>query len=178
MNYLFQLTRPLRGATKYNLPSVQEFMISTHTPLAGRDMRTVMQIASPSNFNSHAPCGARHIPNAGMGIVILFQLTRPLRGATEAARRRRSGAKISTHTPLAGRDRLAANRSICQFISTHTPLAGRDITVDKCKLRVLVISTHTPLAGRDSKMLYTLPSHRLNQGVDKNFCYSVSFDFA
>lgn len=62
-------------------------------------------------------------------------------------------------------------------ISAHTPLVGRDNAEHDALFDVL-ISTHTPLAGRDSKILYTLPSYRLNQGVDKNWGYSVSFIFS
>ena len=79
--------------------------ISTHAPLAGRDDFAVSHALPPKNFNPRAPCGARlagvrvtssggqistHAPLAGRdllvlapGIVILaFQPTRPLRGAT------------------------------------------------------------------------------------------------
>ena len=57
-------------------------MISTHTPLAGRD--TVFQFA----------------PN----LRLVFQLTRPLRGVTYSEGYEKNYGKISTHTPLAGRD--------------------------------------------------------------------------
>ena len=64
------------------------------------------------------------------GIEVLgdtFQPTRPLRGATEAIQAATDAIKISTHAPLAGRDlRHLQHRGRHQRISTHAPLAGRD----------------------------------------------------
>ena len=57
-------------------------MISTHAPLAGRDV-LLWNIA----------------PREGK-----FQPTRPLRGATVRAANRSPIGNISTHAPLAGRD--------------------------------------------------------------------------
>ena len=101
---IFQLTRPLRGATSERARFVRTLPISTHTPLAGRDETLPFYIAAVTNFNSHAPCGARH----GKGFYVYtdeqFQLTRPLRGATDFWRGGILMYSISTHTPLAGRD--------------------------------------------------------------------------
>ena len=78
-----------------------------------------------------------------------FQPTRPLRGATAGLMHRLSAFDISTHAPLAGRDRrrfLSAFRS--DRISTHAPLAGRDQQKNLFPMSTK-ISTHAPLAGRD-----------------------------
>ena len=146
----FQLTRPLRGATLFCpalTPPAGDFNshapcgarhllafdvaaateISTHTPLAGRDVRVTVIAASPSNFNSHAPCGARHVS----------KLDTPTREI------------ISTHTPLAGRDYSITYCDMACAISTHTPLAGRDEGYIIISGHRRHISTHTPLAGRD-----------------------------
>ena len=56
----FLLTRPLRGATYHSAVWHLHHPISTHTPLAGRDLINWIMIASRSYFYSHAPCGARH----------------------------------------------------------------------------------------------------------------------
>ena len=79
---IFQLTRPLRGATAHQLLPLRGLRISTHTPLAGRD----------------------HFDGRSAGDVCRFQLTRPLRGATIDAIFVAVENSISTHTPLAGRD--------------------------------------------------------------------------
>ena len=78
-------------------------------------------------FNSHAPCGARLEYASGVYSVSVFQLTRPLRGATLDFGGSNAFCRISTHTPLAGRDRSASSPPRSFRISTHTPLAGRDI---------------------------------------------------
>ena len=148
-------------------------MISTHAPLAGRDVLVV-----------------------SIGIkVFKFQPTRPLRGATESVPAlATSDFLISTHAPLAGRDeelpdgepwnlyfnprapcgaRPAAKHPIMtnfrfqptrplrgatsglgltggiSWISTHAPLAGRDVEIGFKFHDGTAISTHAPLAGRD-----------------------------
>ena len=58
---IFQLTRPLRGATVTLILAMQEEVISTHTPLAGRDSKSYAAVLESGNVNSHAPCGARHV---------------------------------------------------------------------------------------------------------------------
>ena len=146
----FQPTRPLRGATTVQVDTMdmqQDFnprapcgarrdqardatgnAISTHAPLAGRDIVRSTAAIRVKNFNPRAPCGARpqqneprmsdlkistHAPLAGrddgrsssLNRTNKFQPTRPLRGATAATGWRvGSRRKISTHAPLAGRD--------------------------------------------------------------------------
>ena len=55
-----------------------------------------------------------------------FQLTRPMRGATNVVKIQGDCIKISTHTPHAGRDRAERGLKWKKAISTHTPHAGRD----------------------------------------------------
>ena len=57
-------------------------VISTHTPHAGRDVHVGRALWYRGDFNSHAPCGARHFDSAGGVRIYKFQLTRPMRGAT------------------------------------------------------------------------------------------------
>ena len=56
--------------------------VSIHAPRAGRDGRTVPTAASSRSFNPRAPCGARPKSHAYANNSILFQSTRPVRGAT------------------------------------------------------------------------------------------------
>ena len=85
-----------------------------------------------------------------------FQPTRPLRGATAAAKRAAHERPISTHAPLAGRDYSPWSEDGEFEISTHAPLAGRDpLRYDQ--LDVVDISTHAPLAGRDCMASSTPP---------------------
>ena len=57
--HLFQPTRPLRGATHFLVGDVFSFYISTHAPLAGRDVINSTAGRIHTNFNPRAPCGAR-----------------------------------------------------------------------------------------------------------------------
>ena len=58
---------------------------------------------------------------------IVFQLTRPMRGATYTLAANSQLGRISTHTPHAGRDYDSNDSRESFVISTHTPHAGRDI---------------------------------------------------
>ena len=88
--------------------------ISTHAPLAGRDEKQA--------------CLTRE--------EIVFQPTRPLRGATLVRLSKPTTSLISTHAPLAGRDEAPNQVLNLVLISTHAPLAGRDDRGGlRCKLR-------------------------------------------
>ena len=100
-------------------------LISTHTPHAGRDDRVLF-------LRNDA----------------IFQLTRPMRGATSDITFSVNGVRISTHTPHAGRDHIQIETCEDGKISTHTPHAGRDLICFPWQTATH-ISTHTPHAGRD-----------------------------
>ena len=101
----FQLTRLLRGAThikplqtwwanfnshascearlSFYIAAFQQPLISTHTPLARRDLDEKTLTVRQNHFNSHASCEARLTPRLKSAQKIYqFQLTRLLRGAT------------------------------------------------------------------------------------------------
>ena len=79
----FLLTRPSRGATVLKREPFISVSISTHTPLAGRDLcGHVYRSRSPISISTHTPLAGRDL----CGHVY------------------RSRSPISTHTPLAGRD--------------------------------------------------------------------------
>ena len=80
--YKFQPTRPLRGATVSSEEQQPRHNISTHAPLAGRDLSTCASSVFSSDFNPRAPCGARLQRKIHLYLYIIFQPTRPLRGAT------------------------------------------------------------------------------------------------
>ena len=53
----FLLTRPSRDVTVIISDGPKPAIISTHTPLAGRDKRIQAAFAAEYNFYSHAPRG-------------------------------------------------------------------------------------------------------------------------
>ena len=80
--FQFLLTRLLRGATQIKAVRQKGKDISTHTPLARRDRKSVRTLGRIWYFYSHASCEARlnflRFPLLGL----VFLLTRLLRGAT------------------------------------------------------------------------------------------------
>ena len=55
---IFQLTRPSRGVTNDISLAATRSIISTHTPLTGRDQNANNVLLFLNDFNSHAPRGA------------------------------------------------------------------------------------------------------------------------
>ena len=167
----FQPTRPLRGATLCGLlvfrsgfhisthaplagrdvttlPFLTRRKISTHAPLAGRDRNKCEFVELHINFNPRAPCGARQIDYWTGCQAVIFQPTRPLRGATFLACAISSGRSISTHAPLAGRDNGYLRLLLTvENISTHAPLAGRDRSYTIKDVQEFLFQPTRPLRG-------------------------------
>ena len=81
---------------------------------------------------------------------LLFQPTRPLRGATLRLTTFRHGKKdFNPRAPCGARLHDVADDPSPFSISTHAPLAGRDASLVYLLTRLKRISTHAPLAGRD-----------------------------
>ena len=122
---VFQPTRPLRGATDAFERARKCFLISTHAPLAGRDLADSVPWRGWYHFNPRAPCGARRVSWPRWACKTLFQPTRPLRGATFGETMDAAEKMISTHAPLAGRDGVAKNQKyITQKFQPTRPLRG------------------------------------------------------
>ena len=151
----FQPTRPLRGATvsarRYRA-NVKDFnprapcgarpansilnfrllgSISTHAPLAGRDIEIRFTPDFWSDFNPRAPCGARLVKASIVFAWPLFQPTRPLRGATTAPLSFPAGMAFQPTRPLRGATRtLTALQPDGTFQPTR-PLRGATAKVYK-----------------------------------------------
>ena len=79
-------------------------LISTHTPLAGRDrLRAVLRASTVKFLLTRPSRGATKNPTVAITLEA-FLLTRPSRGATISRKHILIVDTISTHTPLAGRD--------------------------------------------------------------------------
>ena len=169
----FQPTRPLRGATFVTRCPSDRIKISTHAPLAGRDYGYPKSSLLHQYFNPRAPCGARHTARQSQCGQVIFQPTRPLRGATgERERATRKSDYFNPRAPCGARltkdgktfmtfyfnprapcgarlDAIAIRKSFRKFQPTR-PLRGATLA-RKPQQEQLCISTHAPLAGRDSK---------------------------
>ena len=126
MLFLFQSTRPIRGATGVVPLAGDSKAISIHAPHTGRDAGPGGQALRAKNFNPRAPYGARLCRSAwtsalrdfnprapygarpGPGGQALrakrFQSTRPIRGATRYPEPVPEPQRISIHAPHTGRD--------------------------------------------------------------------------
>ena len=126
--YTISTHTPLAGRDILVVIIAGAVRISTHTPLAGRDAEAVPHNAGIVAFQLTRPSrGATHVLLQLLHILFSFQLTRPSRGATIRRRIAVIFDIISTHTPLAGRDEVVSDYIMDKMISTHTPLAGRDV---------------------------------------------------
>ena len=125
--YLFQSTRPMRGATATFFKFPSSAVISLHAPPAGRDCYIFPRPAQPCNFNPRAPCGARLQELVKRVEALEFQSTRPMRGATAAqACDTRNTVQFQSTRPMRGAT-IPLILSWPRFdISIHAPHAGRD----------------------------------------------------
>ena len=79
----FLLTRPSRGASTTSATSVSVFLISTHTPLAGRVDISPGWVDIDFEISTHTPLAGRVIIGSDILTLFLgFLLTRPSRGAS------------------------------------------------------------------------------------------------
>ena len=79
------------------------------------------------DFNPRAPCGARRTSVcSSKSCPLLFQPTRPLRGATNQHRENSSEDNISTHAPRTGSDDKLLKETRGEVISIHAPRTGSD----------------------------------------------------
>ena len=124
---MFQSTRPRRGAIQRLLGLVQAGNVSIHAPPEGRDLvemhnpQTALQVsihAPPEGrdlkvndqsifiqrFNPRAPGGARSTMRFKTLMLILFQSTRPRRGAISQYHLTYEDKTVSIHAPPEGRD--------------------------------------------------------------------------
>ena len=102
------------------------FLISTHAPLAGRDRLLAGGEFNVQYFNSHAPCGARHVLRLHPQDVRNFNSHAPCGARHSVPCRLSSSLYFNSHAPCGARHGVAMY-SLCGMpISTHTPLAGRD----------------------------------------------------
>ena len=80
---LFQLTRPVRGATDGVFQSVPDRdNFNSRAPCGAQLTPNELTRGLNKNFNSRAPCGAQRNVVWNFLHCLLFQLTRPMRGAT------------------------------------------------------------------------------------------------
>ena len=103
------------------------------------------------NFNPRAPCGARRLIWVSGGSVVVFQSTRPIRGATiHDADALPTGEQISIHAPHTGRDTIwTIMISVSLIFQSTRPIRGATKTDNDIRPGIS-ISIHAPHTGRDT----------------------------
>ena len=121
----FQLTRPLRGATCEHYADFGRVQISTHTPLAGRDPPFRGAILKTSPISTHTPLAGRdRLVCAWYYADWAFQLTRPLRGATQPLYKLVRSDVFQLTRPLRGATAQALNNATFAAFQLTRPLRG------------------------------------------------------
>ena len=153
---IFQSTHPLRSATLVAACGFQVHSISIHAPLAGCDTAVcLVLLVKVRNFNPRTPCGVRHVLPLRGDLLIKFQSTHPLRGATFGYFFQSSSYLISIHAPLAGCDwEERYPPEVFKYFNPRTPCGVRPPR-SECNTALRAISIHAPLAGCDD----LLPPH-------------------
>ena len=134
------------------------YMISIHSPLAGRDTGRVAG-GQYLYISIHSPLAGRddNAEEAASSLGI-FQSTRPSRGETRRVRQVLPDVYISIHSPLAGRD-WTARRSCWAWQAFQSTRPSRGETPPGAKVGVLLIFQSTrPSRGETANSDKVLPA--------------------
>ena len=116
----------MRGATAFAIFDYLYSTVSIHAPHAGRDCDECSPRLIEIVFQSTRPMrGATPFAYAA-GIFGWFQSTRPMRGATLTFCYLDLYHTVSIHAPHAGRDTAVRYSDTYRMVSIHAPHAGRD----------------------------------------------------
>ena len=150
---IISIHAPLAGCDRSEIEPANNVYISIHAPLAGCDLRDGAKPARSGDFNPRTPCGVRLGLSQLPSVVITFQSTHPLRGATPPSPSRPGLTQnFNPRTPCGVRRVMPVRRRHEAYISIHAPLAGCD-TAWRGSVAFMAISIHAPLAGCDSSEL-------------------------
>ena len=136
-------------------------MISTHAPLAGRDVYCVAAVGWGPIFQPTRPLRGATLSLRALPLMSsIFQPTRPLRGATQAGRlfvgRR---LDFNPRAPCGARPEPLVHNESIRTISTHAPLAGRDRAHRAHKAFESGFQPTRPLRGATSKVIELFIRH-------------------
>ena len=140
----------MRGATSSGHPSPYPCRCFNPRAPCGARHSVEVDVTHSTGFNPRAPCGARRPSLMDGASFLMFQSTRPMRGATDSKGGQQLSDAVSIHAPHAGRDRASSRRALLQggFQSTR-PMRGATLC-GELLLCLLGVSIHAPHAGRDS----------------------------
>ena len=131
--------------------------ISIHAPRAGGDRCCKAIAHKKPYFNPRPPCGGRLPFFVFVFLIMKFQSTPPVRGATSIRGGRKVACEISIHAPRAGGDcRGLVNASDFKTFQSTPPVRGATLRL-ALRCGGDRISIHAPRAGGDGNRL---PQHR------------------
>ena len=105
---IFQSTLLVGGATAYGMDASTAYQISIHAPRGGSDSYSSNILSAQAHFNPRSPWGERPAIKLLNLLLITFQSTLPVGGATSNQRQKSTDIAISIHAPRGGSDRQPA----------------------------------------------------------------------
>ena len=150
----------MRGATFSTDIDILDAFISIHTPHAGSDTGSLRRTKPSMYFNPHSPCGERrrsflplcqtriisiHTPHAGSDnsrfvfsrVLVAFQSTLPMRGATKARCLFAVSRLFQSTLPMRGATaRCKTLSSKPQRFQSTLPMRGATLTSSTCATSV------------------------------------------
>ena len=152
---------PLAGRDVWSRVRDGRRQISTHAPLAGRDDNAPWYWHQPCYFNPRAPCGARPSCRTGCCAQAWISTHAPLAGRDGAAARLGGVAwHFNPRAPCGARQEWAVQGHHPQTFQPTRPLRGAT-PQDHGHAGDQLISTHAPLAGRDCLALWSCCWYRV-----------------
>ena len=146
--------------------------VSIHAPRAGRDCGSCRCAIVASRFNPRAPCGARRFISAAFTYIVLFQSTRPVRGATIARFHIPRVNEFQSTRPVRGATIRLIPLLRRERVSIHAPRAGRDASAP-CACRAL--RCFNPRAPCGARLLYGSQSSDLKSFNPRAPCGARQF---
>ena len=115
--FIFQSTRPMRGATQSFHYSTSCIQFQSTRPMRGATTGCSNRGSAPCRISIHAPHAGRDMNGGKVGkrTMKVFQSTRPMRGATLSAVHDTMHESISIHAPHAGRDSKSIQNYFTHF---------------------------------------------------------------
>ncbi len=155
--WVFQPTRPVRGAACRTSGNSSGKDVSTHAPRTGRGMTSAHGIRSGMSFNPRAPYGARPHPCRLNLNPFMFQPTRPVRGAASMrwiSASCRDG--FNPRAPYGARPDAIANRlSVSKFQPTR-PVRGAAGARSRRRVTLKRFNPRAPYGARRGNRLAML----------------------
>ena len=103
-HWKFQSTLPVGGATILLFCSQSYHLISIHAPRGGSDITLIKRRKTAGDFNPRSPWGERPVDTLAIAMVVTFQSTLPVGGATIDGFTFSGSVRISIHAPRGGSD--------------------------------------------------------------------------